>query len=340
MSDIQPVTVPQGSSDQQSQQLDILAPNQRTEQELLIRIPFYSSPVIQTEPAIQAYLEFKDEFLFGASGFTLLGQRGDGRKTALLVMRNLLRQEFPEVETVTWAPLGKELTTPTARWGSLLAAAGYRFWRGTPEEIKWRLLNLIDERTAITGVYRFVLFVQSVEKLEWEMIQALAALKTNLQVKGIQLFLVGTAEINAFKAMVEDTTALDRLATIRSLLGSGRVLRPLTSALDLDSVLREIDTSVYTEAGSVTWVQFLLPKACKAGFKLSDQAGAFKVAVDEYAANGRVTAEFIFRTIKRSLGEASKNDQPGLTIGVDQWKKAMGLVLDGIVYLPEPKEGN
>jgi hypothetical protein len=109
--------------------------------------------------------------------------------------------------------------------------------------------------------------------------------------------------------------------------------------LDLVSVLHALDTLPYPDAGGVTWVQFFVPRAFAAGFRLSDQVATLKGAVDAYAANGRVTARFIFKTIKRMLGEASKVDQPGLTIGVDQWKRAMGLVLgDGITYLPAPTE--
>ncbi|CAB3720076.1 hypothetical protein R8871_04778 [Paraburkholderia graminis C4D1M] len=336
MTDTQPGTPPQEV--EQPQQSDILSQNQRTEQELLLRHPFYSAPELPTSPAIQAYLMCKDEFLYGASGFTLLGERGSGRKIALLVIRNLFQHEFPELATATWAPLPSELTTAAGTWRSLLAAVNHRFWGGASQDITSRLEKVIEERTAITGVYRFVLFVQNIETVDGATLEALAGLRDSLQVKGIQLFVVGSSEINAFRARTDGMTGPTK-ETIESLLGSGHVLRPLTSALDLVSVLHALDTLPYPDAGGVTWVQFFVPRAFAAGFRLSDQVATLKGAVDAYAANGRVTARFIFKTIKRMLGEASKVDQPGLTIGVDQWKRAMGLVLgDGITYLPAPTE--
>ena len=340
MNDVQPSGPHEDPSDQRSQQLEVLAPNQRTEQELLIRHPLFSSPSIATEPTIQAYLEFKEQFLGGASGFTLLGERGSGRKTALLVMRDLLRLEFPELTTVTCVLSEDEPKTPYDRWASLLFAAGHRFRGGNQVDAKRRLLNLIDERTAIAGVYRFVLFVQRVERLDRAMMLTLLDLKENLQIKGIQFVVVGSAEINAFKAMIDNNHSPEQLYIIRSLLGSGHVLRPLTSVLDLRSILSAIDNMPYLEAGSVTWGQYFLPKAYQAGFRLSAHADSLKLAIDEYAANGRVTSTFIFRTIQHLLTQAAKVDQPGLTIGAEEWKRAMGYIADaGITYLPAPKEG-
>ncbi|WP_233838745.1 hypothetical protein [Paraburkholderia sp. ZP32-5] len=300
-------------------------------EERLLDHPLIRGTVIRTEPCLEAYLEFKRRLCFGLNGFSLLAESGMGRKSAMISIRSQLFRDFPSLAVAEITLRRDAPHTTRARWQALLSDLGHRALKGSNEDLRSRVLWMLEERLYGSPLPHLVLFIRNVEYLDGDLTRILLDLSDALNRKGFRMFVVSCGQIARFGLNLS-TVGVEAANDMRSLLGSPFALRALNSEEDLAVILEEIDTQIIGPEDPRHWGESFLPKAYQNGFSLKDQSARLLAAMADIP-QGTVTTHTVFDSIRWVLVTSSGNDQSSFMLPERIWNDAL-LIAQSARFVP------
>jgi hypothetical protein len=258
-------------------------------EEQLLSHPLLNHTVIRTDPCNEAYLEGKRRLCFGADGFSLLGERGAGLKSALVSFKSQLLQDFPSIAV---AEIVLRRDKPRKLYGS-------------PHR-------------------HLVLFIRNIHYLDPGMTNVLLDVSDALDKRGFNLFTIGCGNISQFSAVL--INAGNRgINDVHSLLGSTYVLRSLNTEQDLATILDAIDTTPLGRDDPRKWGAVFLPKAYQGGFRLKNESQALLSAIANTPSRN-VTVHNIFDAIRWMLVMNASRDSSDFALVGQAWEEALFVV--------------
>jgi hypothetical protein len=335
-SDLQEKTISEGNGGQGADAADGTQVGFSAEERILTS-PLFGEPVIENAPAREAYQALRLRLLNGMSGFTVLGQPEMGPGETLKVLRQYLKQEYPQLpvfEHVVW-----RCSSPTQSGllSALLSSAGHGIRRGSDEDKMTRLLNMQEEKALVCGSPLSVWMIHNAELIDVWTCRALLGMRNALMLRGIRLLLVHGAHVDPFLRRVSTLAPKVGESELRTLFGDLHALRSLSGLAEYAGVLMEIDTQTISTESRLTWSQALLPEAYRGGFRLKNQAPALYAAITERNLEGEFSIRALFEVIRSVMSMLARRDSPDLKIPQHMWARAVAMVMGtGCSYLGSP----
>lgn len=293
-------------------------------EEQLLSHPLLNHTVIRTDPCNEAYLEGKRRLCFGADGFSLLGERGAGLKSALVSFKSQLLQDFPSIAVAEIVLRRDKPRKSHARWQALLGDLGHGVLGGSVEHMRRRVLWMLEEKLYGSPHRHLVLFIRNIHYLDPGMTNVLLDVSDALDKRGFNLFTIGCGNISQFSAFL--TNAGNRgINDVHSLLGSTYVLRSLNTEQDLATILDAIDTTPLGRDDPRKWGAVFLPKAYQGGFRLKNESQALLSAIANTPSRN-VTVHNIFDAIRWMLVMNASRDSSDFALVGQAWEEALFVV--------------
>jgi hypothetical protein len=305
---------------------DVTQPGLSVEERILTN-PLFGEPVVKTAPAREAYLASRERLLYGASGVTVLGQRGMYLQGTLRVIHQYIRQEFPQLAVYEHVVARCASVTRTEALLGLLSSIGHGIRRGSDEAKMRRLVNMQEEKALISGASLSIWIIHNSELLDVETCKALLDMRNLLELSGNRLFLIHGAYIDSFMKNIPTLARKFDPEELRALFGSAHPLRALSGLQEFADVLMEIDTQTIRRESPITWTEALLPQAHRNGFRLANEAPALHAAMLAGYPEGAFTDQALFDTVRSVMSMSARQDSPGFNIPPETWAKAVAMVM-------------
>ncbi|WP_175054219.1 hypothetical protein [Paraburkholderia sediminicola] len=293
-------------------------------EEQLLNHPLLNHTVIRTDPCNEAYLEGKRRLCFGFNGFSLLGERGMGLKSALVSFKLQLLQDFPSIAVAEIVLRRDAPQTCRARWQALLGELGHGVLGGSIEEMRRRVLWMLEERLYGSPHRHLALFIRNIEYLDPGMTNILLDVSDALGRRGFKLFTIGCGNLSQFSANLANAGDL-AAKDVQLLLGSTYVLRSLNTEQDLATILDAIDTTPLGRDDPRSWGAVFLPEAYQGGFRLKNESEILLSAIVKTPSRN-VTVHNLFDAIRWVLVMNARRDSRDFALVDRAWEDALFVV--------------
>lgn len=283
-------------------------------------VPFDSHPVVQQTyilptPSIDSsYEQVKICVRHRTPGALVLGQSRFGKTYAVKYMESVLKEDFPNIVSISFSCQKKKIPAEAAFFENLLDAAGHKnSLSGTPSAKRKRLIERLLELAYRSNSKFLVVFADEAHRLEVIEYDWLWDIHDALHRHGVRTitFLVGMQKLKHQKSAFREA---GETSVISRFMIDEIPFHGLLSVEDVATCLKGYDEANFPESTDWSYTRFFLPHAWQGGLRLEEQAvelwNAFIRAHNEAKFQFRIEIPMTYfaRAVEIALMDYAEND--------------------------------
>lgn len=282
---------------------------------------------LPTLPIHEMFTAVRRAILLGETGYVFTGHSGIGKTCAINMVKAMLGSQFPRLCMFTHDAHNHQIPSIRAFFKHFLTTVGHKELRGETYDLRSRLVNILIDEARISGINRVVMFIDEASAMLKTDFLFLKDVHNDLARGNVQLITVLMGQSPDMEGVIAKLRRDDRSDLVNRFATRLIPVRCYNKLEDIKLILKGVDTSRFPGPAGPSWTAFFLPKACKAGFLLENEAEPFLQAIRDAGTgtSGAVMfpARQTFLAIRDFLLSAAAADSEQLPLPADRWARAV-----------------
>ena len=296
-------------------------------EKVLLHPLFSKGRTLPTLPINEVFLAVRRAVLLNETGYVFTGHSGIGKTFAIEMVKAMLQSQFPRLCMFTHDAHHHQIPSIRAFFKHFLDTVGHTEQRGETYDLRARLVRILVDDARLSGINRIVMFIDEASAMLLTDFLFLKDVHNDLGREGVQLITVLMGQSPDMEGVIAKLRRDGRRDLVNRFATRVVPIRGYDRLDDVRLILKGIDGSFFPEHSTTSWTSFFLPKACRAGFTLENEAEAFFDAICKGAAGqrGRVVfpARPTFLAIREYLLSSSSFDSETVQLPRKAWTDAV-----------------
>lgn len=293
-------------------------------EELLIHHPLLTGlSLVPTAQIASLCTTVRRAVLTRQLGLCFTAKSGMGKTSAMRFVATFLRQSMPPLTVYNHTCRNHKGGSVRGFFKHFLSTVGHPITKGETADLRDRLGKRIVDSARFSGLPVVVMLMDEAQAMNIDDFTFLKDVSNEVEAEGVSLITVLMAQDPDFGAVQNRLENAQRLDLMSRFTLNPRAFRSFDSKDDIEQVLRQIDTSLFSDAVPVTWTEFFLPQAFEHGFRLHNHAeyifSAWSSSLEKRGLACEIPARQLFATIRFYLLDAMSKDDPSVGFNEKIW---------------------
>lgn len=273
------------------------------------------STILRTMPIEELIVELRRTVILREQGCCFTATSGYGKTYALALAEQELRGLFKDVPIYRHLTENQQYPSIRAFFKRFLTTVGETNIKGETYDLRVRLTNILIDQGRASEMKLDVLLIDEAQEMALQDFCFLKDIGNDLETAGVQLVVAMIGQEPEFSLAIDKLHSAGRLDLISRFTLRRMKFRGLSSQTDIAVLLELIDQQTYPAGTSCAWPQFFVPKAWASGFRMKDQAGRLREALEKLLPNNGIAlgvpARQLFVAIRRYVVEIADLERVG-----------------------------